>query len=271
MEKKCAYAAFSLNSNCSRFTEDAKDCEPRPQGLDDFITYKKNPLGTSAPLAALLGWKTLPGEGQQIAKSIGVPSDALTELVAGAQYFEYEGSLTAPPCTEEVTWLVRRTPLYMSESQSNLLNISILRATSDYGNWRAPMPLMGRQISVRQAVLGTPTASMPPPGPTGKPVQVPLAAEKTAQEAYGWAEQGGVIVQKVQAANARYGFPTALSTLAKTRGVSKAADGVEQQLLRMQAEAEADAQRSLSMGGQALHSEAEQVEVGPRRPEWFSE
>merc|ERR1719468_609507 len=115
------------------------------------------------------------------------------------------------------------------------------------------MPLMGREISVRQAVQGTPPASMPPPIPPNPPVPVPLAAERKAQEAIGWANQANDIVQVVNKVNAQYGFPTALSTLAKTRGSSKVTQSspVAQELTRIEAEAEQAAQRSLFFGARA--------------------
>lgn len=38
-------------------------------------------------------------------------------LPANKEYFRFSGSLTTPPCTEGVKWLVLKTPIEMSESQ----------------------------------------------------------------------------------------------------------------------------------------------------------
>ncbi len=43
--------------------------------------------------------------------------DAARLLPAGHRYFSYEGSLTAPPCTEGVTWLVMKQPVELSAEQ----------------------------------------------------------------------------------------------------------------------------------------------------------
>ena len=36
-------------------------------------------------------------------------------------YWTYEGSLTSPPCSEKVIWIILRYPLTMSNSQVNIL------------------------------------------------------------------------------------------------------------------------------------------------------
>ena len=49
--------------------------------------------------------------------------DLTTELAPSAllpdtrDFFTYEGSLTTPPCSEVVTWLVLREPLKISERE----------------------------------------------------------------------------------------------------------------------------------------------------------
>ena len=42
---------------------------------------------------------------------------AIVVLVQGGTFLEYAGSLTAPPCSEIVTWFVRRDPLMASDDQ----------------------------------------------------------------------------------------------------------------------------------------------------------
>jgi carbonic anhydrase len=38
-------------------------------------------------------------------------------LPADKSYFTYMGSLTTPPCSENVLWLVLKNPIYVSEAQ----------------------------------------------------------------------------------------------------------------------------------------------------------
>jgi len=96
------------------------------------------------------------------------PIDLLNPLVEDSVFFEYKGSLTVPPCTERVTWLVRRAPLHASLSQVKYLRKAIVKATHGYANWRAAMPIMHRNIFVRIAKKGTPPpeASAPKPNVT---------------------------------------------------------------------------------------------------------
>lgn len=109
----------------------------------------------------------LPKEGES--KSVPLragPVDLLSPLIGGETpmpegYFQYRGSLTAPPCSEQVTWLVRKTPLYASRTQIELLRVGIMEANSNFQNSRSVMPLMGRSVLYRMAIQG----DAPPPPP----------------------------------------------------------------------------------------------------------
>jgi carbonic anhydrase len=47
----------------------------------------------------------------------GVMIDINQILPADKNYFTYMGSLTEPPCSENVLWIVLKTPIYVSEEQ----------------------------------------------------------------------------------------------------------------------------------------------------------
>jgi carbonic anhydrase len=61
-------------------------------------------------------WLHMPGsEGQQEVAGVDInPADLLPHDLG---YYTYMGSQTAPPCTEEVTWFVLKTPLEVSPEQ----------------------------------------------------------------------------------------------------------------------------------------------------------
>ncbi|KAI9353445.1 carbonic anhydrase [Obelidium mucronatum] len=47
--------------------------------------------------------------------------NSIIKVLGGAEFFSYTGSLTTPPCTEGVLWLVARKPLSISRSQLDKL------------------------------------------------------------------------------------------------------------------------------------------------------
>jgi carbonic anhydrase len=97
-------------------------------------------------------------------KVVSMASDVnqldMNKLIDGGTYFEYAGSLTAPPCSELVTWFVRRDPIRASTGQYHLLKSALYEMTADYGNFRVAMPINGRPIAVRTAIR-----EEPPPEP----------------------------------------------------------------------------------------------------------
>lgn len=67
-------------------------------------------------------------------------ADASALLPAKHAYYRYDGSLTASPCTEGVTWLVMKKPLELSPEQLKLWR------THFTDNIRPPQPLHGRIV-----------------------------------------------------------------------------------------------------------------------------
>jgi len=66
--------------------------------------------------------------------------NALSLLSAGDSYFNYDGSLTTPPCSEIVEWIVMENPLEASQTQLDAFS-NIL-----HNNFRPIQPLNGRVI-----------------------------------------------------------------------------------------------------------------------------
>lgn len=95
--------------------------------------------GTANDVVAEL-WTYLPTtEGPEHAvPGLSVDPTGLLPSVRG--YYEYEGSVTAPPCTEGVRWFVLKTPIQLSRDQ-------IAAYVHVYPNdARPPQPLHGRVV-----------------------------------------------------------------------------------------------------------------------------
>jgi carbonic anhydrase len=78
-------------------------------------------LGTdNAALAALLPKMPSSGQAEQLLPDTLIDPASLVPTSHG--YYAYDGSLTAPPCTEGVLWLVMKQPLQLSAAQLHRLS-----------------------------------------------------------------------------------------------------------------------------------------------------
>lgn len=90
-------------------------------------------------------WKNLPKQKEKEVEVPGVKINAIALLPADrAAYYIFSGSLTTPPCSEGVTWVVLRTPTSISQGE-------VARFAHVYPmNARPIQPLNGREIRVSE-------------------------------------------------------------------------------------------------------------------------
>jgi carbonic anhydrase len=114
----------------------------------------KDAAGKLAVVAVLLGkgpahpavqmvWNNLPLEKHEEARARG-PIDPAHLLPADKRYFTYMGSLTTPPCSEGVLWVVMRTPVTLADEQLELFSRIYPM------NARPVQPVAGRRIMQSQ-------------------------------------------------------------------------------------------------------------------------
>jgi carbonic anhydrase len=84
-------------------------------------------------------WEHLPKEEGREEVPANVTIDPSSLLPAQRGYYTYTGSLTTPPCSEGVTWLVLKTPVDISEAQIN-------RFAHFYKNNARPVQQLGGQV-----------------------------------------------------------------------------------------------------------------------------
>lgn len=85
-------------------------------------------------------WKQLPAESGDKAV-LNTPFRAERLLPKKHEYFRFNGSLTTPPCTEGVRWIVMRQPLTASKQQ-----IEAFKALMEHPNNRPVQPINAREI-----------------------------------------------------------------------------------------------------------------------------
>jgi carbonic anhydrase len=95
--------------------------------------------GAANPVIASL-WKEMPvKEGDKHA--IAAPLNAADLLPAERHYYRFEGSLTTPPCSEGVSWLVVTAPVTASKAQ-----VAAFTKAMGHANNRPVQPLNARQV-----------------------------------------------------------------------------------------------------------------------------
>lgn len=87
-------------------------------------------------------WHLMPSVADESEQVTGVVLNAFDLLPVTKWTYRYDGSLTTPPCSEGVKWLVMTTPIEMSQSQ-----IAAFKAIFN-GNNRPVQPLNGRELLV---------------------------------------------------------------------------------------------------------------------------
>ena len=87
-------------------------------------------------------WQLMPSFADESEQLTGVVLNAFDLLPDTKRTYRYDGSLTTPPCSEGVKWIMMTTPIEMSEAQ-----IAAFKAIFD-GNNRPVQPLNGRKLFV---------------------------------------------------------------------------------------------------------------------------
>jgi len=88
-------------------------------------------------------WDYLPGAGSKTsAKDVYVPLAELATAISRSSFYKYNGSLTTPPLSEGVTWLVAKEPLCCTVAQV----LCFRERSGQQGNFRPPQPLNNRKI-----------------------------------------------------------------------------------------------------------------------------
>ena len=85
-------------------------------------------------------WRNLPVEKEKEVSQPEIKINAAALLPANLGYYSYTGSLTTPPCTEGVRWMVLKTPSAISTRE---VNVFAARYPDDA---RPVQPLNGREV-----------------------------------------------------------------------------------------------------------------------------
>jgi carbonic anhydrase len=91
-------------------------------------------------------WSNLPDTKGEEVHVENVMVDVNQLLPASMESYRYDGSLTTPPCSEGVKWIVMTTPIQMSAEQINAFRAIIS------GNNRPVQPLNSRVVETDRVV-----------------------------------------------------------------------------------------------------------------------
>ena len=95
--------------------------------------------GAPNPLLASL-WKAIPARAGGKA-ALPAPLDVSALLPADVDYYRFSGSLTTPPCSEGVLWLVAKKPATVSKAQ-----VAQFRGTMGFANNRPVQAINARPV-----------------------------------------------------------------------------------------------------------------------------
>lgn len=95
--------------------------------------------GANNPVIEKL-WSKIPEKEGKIQK-VSVPINVMDLLPEDRTYYRFNGSLTTPPCTEGVRWLVMKMPVPVSEKQVGVFSHAI-----HHPNNRPMQPLNARMV-----------------------------------------------------------------------------------------------------------------------------
>ncbi|KAK7337120.1 hypothetical protein VNO77_17679 [Canavalia gladiata] len=129
---------------------------PQPDGTNKTavigLLYK---YGSPDPFLSKLGKYIMDIPEEEEEKSIGVIDPSEIKM-GGNKYYKYMGSLTAPPCTEGVVWIINKKVRTVSRGQVKLLKDSVLK----YYTKRNARPL--QPLNQREILLDDPKANNKP-------------------------------------------------------------------------------------------------------------
>ena len=97
--------------------------------------------GNEHPTVKML-WSNLPREKEKEMAPARITIDATSFLPSDRTYYTFSGSLTTPPCSEGVTWLVLKNPVQVAKAQVDAFGALYAM------NARPVQPLNGRPIQV---------------------------------------------------------------------------------------------------------------------------
>jgi len=87
-------------------------------------------------------WESLPMKKGQSAKLSSTVLKAIESETKIKKYYRFNGSLTTPPCSEGVRWIVMETPMTVSEEQ-----VKSLQKALKHANNRPVQPLNARLVT----------------------------------------------------------------------------------------------------------------------------
>ncbi|MFL4999033.1 MAG: carbonic anhydrase family protein, partial [Xanthobacteraceae bacterium] len=98
--------------------------------------------GPANPFIASL-WKVIPAK-EGAKNPLAEPLSVLRMLPAERQYYLFTGSLTTPPCSEGVRWLLLQKPMTASKAQIDAFTQAV-----GFPNNRPVQPLNARQVRLQ--------------------------------------------------------------------------------------------------------------------------